>query len=190
MALRLFRGIMSTTSVGGAAITPKERGQRLADLTRSVIAARVDSSVLKKQWENTYPGEVRDALTIILGSAGDPSMRIPLGELIVDRRRSTALRELAVPPLVDLAVKQREPSVGKLLAQAAREDSLGIVKLSPPSAESPTGGRVFVLPFRRAAIEGIKRLQEGGLMIESFVIRSTKLPVEMPLPSGVAASPP
>jgi hypothetical protein len=176
VALRLYRAEMldPTPRPGPPYTDPKTHDYVLAQITERLVAGEVDVPALRKLWEAANPGEVRDCLALALGLKGEPAVKEALAALVVDRQRPLRLRELAARAVGILGVRTQDPKLGEVLAQVIREDVQGQYKLLPPASGKGPQEMGMVFPVRRAAVEGIRKMQKADLLLASYVVTAAE----------------
>lgn len=155
----------------------------LARITRELWKQGADLKLLKEEWTRVHPGEVKDCLALFVTLKGDPAAQKEVTAFLLDRQNPAPLRELAATALGELAVTKEDVSIGPVLAQAIREDAQGVFIPDPGSraGEKPKGKLVY--PIRRSAAAAIRRMQQKGLLLESFVTAAAdRAQTEIPWP--------
>src|SRR5262249_46686913 len=111
--------------------------------------------------------------------------REPLAQVISSPKEPMRVRELAVEALGDLAVKREDASAGDVLAKALREDAQGTYGTLSPAAGEGAGKVGMGFPVRKAAAEGIGKLEKAGVALPSYVTQAAKeVKWEVTVPEG------
>jgi hypothetical protein len=125
---------------------------------------------------------VKDSLAILLLMKGQADQQQGVVAFVLDRTKPMRLRELAARALGDRAAAQQDASLGPVLARVIREDAQGVYRQvkDPKTKEERT---VVLFPVRRAAAEGISKMQKQGMLLESYVTAAAdRAQIEVKLP--------
>jgi hypothetical protein len=184
LGLRLYRDEMvNPTPRPGPPYTDfRTHDYVLAEITKKLAEAGADVPALRKAWEEANPGEVKDSLAIFLLLKRQADLKETVSAYVLKRQHPMRLRELGVKALGELALKEEDASIGRVLAQVIREDTQTHYKSVPdPTGKNPPQV-VLLYPVRRAAAEAIRKMDRAGLLLESYVTAAAKNAlVEVPL---------
>ena len=185
LGLQLYRAEMlhPTPRPRPPATDPQGHDYVLAQITRKLADGGADVSMLHQLWQRANPGEVKDSLAIFLALKGQAEAREAVSQYVRERRHPLPLRELAARGLGVLGAKTRDARIGDVLAQVLREDAQGQYQVLRGGGGSGTAMRL-VYPVRRAAVAGIRQLEQAGVLLPSYVTQAAeRAQVEVPLPA-------
>jgi hypothetical protein len=136
-------------------------------LTEHLAEDGADPAVLRRAWEAEPAGEVRDALTLLLGLRGEADLKPAVRDYLLERKHPMRLRQRAARALGGLAIRTGDFRQGEALAAVIRRDLQGQYTIVEDPAGKEPPRRVLVYVVREEAGRSIRRMQKAGLSLPS-----------------------